>query len=195
MSAKPTPGMSSQQKIFSYPINVADVPQSGLDVSIEADAATLRALAIADGLPNIARLEATFHVVPKGSHMLNVRGEVHARVTQICGVSLEPFESELVESIDVDFAPPAEAAAAAAAFAALVDDAAADVVAERDPPDPITDGKIDLGMLASEFLALGLDPYPRKPGVSFEAPAGQDAAAARVDESPFSVLRKLKQRP
>ncbi|QXX73701.1 DUF177 domain-containing protein [Methylovirgula sp. HY1] len=193
MNAKPTPDMPAQKMIFSYPIKIVDVPQSGLDISIEADAATLAALAAANGLPNIARLEAVFHVMPKGSHRFNVRGEVHARVTQICGVSLEPFESDLVESVDVDFAPAAEAAAAAAAFAALVANDAVDIALEADPPDPITDGTIDLGGLASEFLALGLDPYPRKPGVSFEPQGGRDADAA--DESPFSILGKLKERP
>ncbi|MHB8885728.1 MAG: YceD family protein [Methylovirgula sp.] len=193
MNAKPTPDMPAQQKIFSYPINISDVPQSGLDISIEADAATLAALAVADGLPNIARLEATFHVVPIGSHRFNVSGEVHARVTQICGVSLEPFESDLVEPVDIDFATAAEAAAAAAAYAALIANDAVDPALEADPPDPITDGKIDLGVLASEFLTLGLDPYPRKPGVNFEPPGGQDADAA--EESPFSILRKLKERP
>ena len=40
----------------------------------------------------------------------------------------------------------------------------------EDAPDPIVDGKIDLGALAAEFLALGLDPYPRKPGVAFAPP-------------------------
>ena len=38
-------------------------------------------------------------------------------------------------------------------------------LAIEDAPDPIVDGKIDLGALAAEFMILGLDPYPRKPGV------------------------------
>lgn len=197
MTAKPTPSLPTPQKIFSYPVHVAEVPQSGLDISIEADAATLRALAVSDGLPNIARLAADFHVVPKGNARFNVSGEVHARLTQICGVTLEPFETDVVEPIDVDFAPPAEAAQAAAAFAALIASDALDAVQDRDPPDPIVDGKIDLGMLAAEFLALGLDPYPRKPGLSFEPATDQAAegAADDADENPFSVLRKLKERP
>ena len=193
MTIKPTPDMTSQHKIFSYPINVAEVPQSGIDISIEADAATLRALAVADGLPLIARLEAVLRVVPRGKHRFHVSGEVHARVTQICGVSLEPFETELVEPVDVDFAPPAEAAEAVAAFAALIASDAVDAGLAVDPPDPIIDGKIDLGALASEFLTLGLDPYPRKPGVNFEPFGGGDGDAA-ADESPFSVLRKLRER-
>ena len=54
------------------------------------------------------------------------------------------------------------------------------------PPPPATLADIDLGALASEFLALALDPYPRKPGVEFEAPAVDDA-----DESPFDALAEL----
>ena len=45
-------------------------------------------------------------------------------------------------------------------------------LADEDDPDPVIDGKIDLGALTAEFFALGLDPYPRKPGAEFVAPAG-----------------------
>jgi hypothetical protein len=56
-----------------------------------------------------------------------------------------------------------------------------------EPPDEITDGQIDLGALAAEFLMLGLDPYPRKPGADFSFEGdGQDR------ESPFGALRALK---
>ncbi len=37
-------------------------------------------------------------------------------------------------------------------------DKAAALAEQRDPPDPIINGKVDLGALALEFLALGLDP-------------------------------------
>jgi hypothetical protein len=60
----------------------------------------------------------------------------------------------------------------------------------EDLPDPIVAGRIDLGALVAEFLALGLDPYPRKPGVEFAEPQG--AAHEPVGESPFAKLRGLK---
>lgn len=191
MTAKPMRGAVAPSKIFSYPVNVTDVPDSGLDISIAADATTLRALAAADDLPNIARLEAEFHVVPKAAGRFNVSGEMRAKVTQICVVSLEPFDSEIVEPIDVDFAPPMEAKAIEAAASSMIVHGGEAAMAAQEPPDPIIDGKIDLGALASEFLALGLDPYPRKPGVAFEPPGGQDEDKA---DTPFSVLRKLKER-
>ena len=58
---------------------------------------------------------------------------------------------------------------------------------ERDPPEPIENGRIDLGAVTAEFLALGLDPYPRKPGVAFESGPGRDPA-----DSPFAALAKMK---
>ena len=58
---------------------------------------------------------------------------------------------------------------------------------EADPPEPIVDGAIDLGGITLEFLALALDPYPRKPGASFESSAGDTGI-----ESPFAALAKLK---
>ena len=53
-------------------------------------------------------------------------------------------------------------------------------------PEPLIDGVVDLGALATEFLLLGLDPYPRKPGAVFEPP--QDLAP---DAGPFAALAKL----
>ena len=45
------------------------------------------------------------------------------------------------------------------------------------------DGRIDLGALAAEFFALGLDPYPRKPGAEFVAPP-----EPAPPDSPFAAL-------
>ena len=33
-----------------------------------------------------------------------------------------------------------------------------------DSPEPLVGGAVDLGAVATEFLVLGIDPYPRKPG-------------------------------
>ena len=60
-----------------------------------------------------------------------------------------------------------------------------------DAPEPIVDGLVDLGALVAEFLALGLDPYPRKPGVAFVEPT--PLAEPGQTASPFSVLGKFRQ--
>jgi hypothetical protein len=166
-------------KIFSYPVNVDEVPEQGFDLTISADPPTCQALAAADGLAGIVSLEADFHIARQGIAEFNVSGSVHARVTQVCVVSLEPFDTDVVEEIDVDFAPPA-----AAALASTMPGAPG--ASGRDPPDPIVEGMIDVGALAAEFLALGLDPYPKKPGVEF-VPMG----VPEEKDAPFDVLKKL----
>ena len=42
--------------------------------------------------------------------------------------------------------------------------------------------------LATEYLILGVDPHPRKPGIAFDAPKAEDAA----EGSPFAALAALK---
>jgi hypothetical protein len=53
----------------------------------------------------------------------------------------------------------------------------------------LIDGTVDLGGLAVEFLLLGIDPYPRKPGVVFEATSIGEASS-----HPFAALAKLKEK-
>ena len=167
--------------LFSRPVRVEALPKDGLTQTIEANPAERAALAALNGLPGIAKLTATFVLRRAGRGGVRVSGAVHAEFTQTCVVSLEPFAATLDEPVDVRFAPPAEEGAARrGASGAPVETILVDA---EGAPDPIVDGQIDLGALAAEFMALGLDPYPRKPGAAFTPPAG----AAKPD-SPFEAL-------
>ena len=57
----------------------------------------------------------------------------------------------------------------------------------RDDAEPLIGGTVDLGALAAEFLILGIDPYPRKPGALFQPPPD-----AKPDQGPFAALAALK---
>jgi hypothetical protein len=60
-----------------------------------------------------------------------------------------------------------------------------------DPPEPIVNGGIDLGRVATDALFLGIDPYPRKPGVVFVAPQ----APVDPEDHPFAGLKALQGGP
>jgi uncharacterized metal-binding protein YceD (DUF177 family) len=188
---------------FSRPLRVEGVAEEGLDLSISATETERQAIAAEDGLEALTKLEAALHVAPWRNGGLAVTGEMRARITQICVVTLDPFDSEIVEPIDVKFAPAPAAVIrtvtrkaagnrAPRAFREAAEAPATTIELQGDdPPEPIIDGQIDLGALVAEFLALGLNPYPRKPGVEFEeAPAPNDAG-----ESPFAKLEVLKRNP
>lgn len=174
------------------------VPEDGLKLSIEADASERAAIARRAGLIAIEWLQADLEIVKEGEARLRVVGPLEARVTQTCVVSLEPFESELHAAIEAEYAVaprPApsrrgRAAQGAAQAAAPVEEPSQSFAARLDAPEPIVDGRIDVGALAEEFLVLSLDPYPRKPGVRFEGAAF--SASPDAPESPFAALKKLK---
>ena len=160
---------------LSRPVDVMNIPPRGQEVHVEATAEECAALAADFGLPGIRRLSGDYRLTnsAKGVH---VTGLVKASITQICAVTLEPFDSDVEEEVEVDFAEPAGMPAEPPTD-----------INEYEPPDEIVNGQVDLGALTSEFLVLGLDPYPRKPGVDFEY---RDPADGK--DSPFAALGKLK---
>jgi hypothetical protein len=166
--------------LFSRVVRVDALPQDGQTAIIEATPAEREALASIFELPAIAALTATLRIEPWGCGGARVTGAVHGELTQICVVSLEPFPATVDEAVDVQFAPQAavESRAPAAKEKTLS-------LAGEDEPDPLIDGRIDLGALAAEFFALGLDPYPRKPGASFDPP--HDVSE---ENRPFAALRR-----
>ena len=129
-------------------------------MTIEATPAEREELASFYKLPAIAALTATLRLEPWGRGGARVTGAVHGELTQICVVSLEPFPATVDEDVDVRFAPQTVADSKSPA----AKEAQTFSLADEDEPDPVIDGKIDLGALTAEFFALGLDPYPRKPG-------------------------------
>jgi len=168
---------------FSRLVRVDALPGEGQTVTIEATSAERQALASFFELPAIAALTATLRLEPWGHGGARVSGAVRGALTQVCVVSLEPFPATIDEAVDVRFAPRAavDSKPMAAKEAFSLDD--------EDVPDPIIEGKIDLGALAAEFFALGLDPYPRKPGATFEQSTKSEPA-----DSPFSALAKRAKR-
>jgi hypothetical protein len=111
-----------------------------------------------------------------------------ATVGQNCVVTLEPLTNEVEEDIDLVFAPPPPVERKAG------EDEVLEEASERpqrswNGPEPLIGGVVDLGALATEFLILGLDPYPRKPGAVFELP--QDV---KPDPGPFAALAGLKEK-
>ena len=174
---------------FSRPFEVADAEGDPRNVTIEATEAERAALAEHLDLPGIGALKADLTVSEVGKGRFEVTGEVRAKVTQTCVVTLEPFESEVREPVEISFAPPEVVARAEEAYSGRREEDPTGLEMPE-PPDAIENGRIDLGQVAAEFMALALDPYPRKPGVAFESPEPEGEADEKA--SPFAALAKLK---
>ena len=171
--------MKKTSNLWSVPVAVEDIPDAGLHVAIEAPAATRAAVAELAAVRDLPQLSAVFDLTRQGSGV-HVSGQVSARVGQTCVVTLEPIESPVEEAVDLAFAP-------ASGTQSEPKSARKRSHGGDEPPEPLMNGMIDLGALATEFLILGIDPYPRKPGVQF-APLKPDDAG----EQPFAALQTLK---
>jgi uncharacterized metal-binding protein YceD (DUF177 family) len=169
---------------WSVPVTVAQIPDTGLHRDIEADRATREAMAEVAGLREILSASAALDVTPKGGGRVHVAGRVRARVGQTCVVTLDPIENDIDEEIDLIFAPPEQIPE----LSDLVDEAAESDTEVPDPPEPIVNGVIDLGRLATDALFLGIDPYPRRPDAVFELPV----VAADPEDHPFAALKALQ---
>jgi hypothetical protein len=179
-----TDGMSDKPDPWRVPVVVAQIPEVGLHRDIEADQPTRKAMADVAGLREILSASASLDVMPRGGGRFHVAGRVRARVGQTCVVTLDPIENDIDEPIDLIFAPPEQIPE----LSDLVDDAAESEEEIPDPPEPIVNGIIDLGRLATDALFLAIDPYPRKPGAMFEPRVEADDP----EDHPFAALKALK---
>jgi hypothetical protein len=165
-------------EIFSRRMKAAPIGAVPVGRRIEAEPAECAMLAASFGLPAIASLAGDFTLTSLASSggVIEAVLALTARVTQICVVSLEPFEARIAETARLRFIPSAK----------IREDSA---LVEIDPeslegPDelPYSGDTIDLGAALAEQLALALDPYPRKPGATL--PPG----ASSGDANPFAIL-------
>lgn len=94
-------------------------------------------------------------------------------------ISLEPFD----RAYKTDFALTFDTNATYEQIRELDEDIEADI------PDIVIGGRIDLGDIAIEQLALVMEDHPRQDGEEF-SPLIEDDAPLR--ENPFAILSKLK---
>ena len=171
---------------FSRFIEIAGLGETEEVVTIEANAAERAKLAQRFSLLALDGLSAELTLRPLEGGAVRVSGRLEADVTQACVISLEPVPARIVETFSAVFGAP-EASLREVTLE----------MAEDDPPEPIEGGRIDLGELVAQHLALAIDPYPRAFGASLdEGPAreGEETLANRAEEAanrPFAALAKL----
>jgi uncharacterized metal-binding protein YceD (DUF177 family) len=168
--------------VWSVPVSIDDIDEAGRHFDLTPDDETRARIAKAIGVRALPRLNASIDVSRHGRDGLRVTGEVAAIVGQNCVVTLEKIENELREEIDLVFTPPQAANPTASAMQLSLD--------AIDPPEILDNGVVNLGAIAIEFMMLGIDFYPRLPGVVFDAPA-----VAEPSSNPFAALSALKKRP
>jgi hypothetical protein len=180
-------GMIEKPDPWRVPIAVVQIPDTGLHRDLKADQTICAGVADVGGLREVLSVSASLDVTPMSGGRYHVEGRVRARIGQTCVVTLDPMETDIDEPIDLIFAPPDQIPQ----MADLVDEAEEGNVEIPDPPEPIANGIIDLGRLATDALYLAVDPYPRKPDAVFEPLV----EAPDPEDHPFAALKALTVAP
>lgn len=170
------------QNFFSFPILIDELSQFEKKFNIKAKKEDLDYLAEVLKVPAVKSLAAEIKVKLKHKeHRLDVWGSIKAELELQSVVSLEYFtkcyepEFSLVYDTKMTYKEQREI----------------DTDIEDDVPDIIIDGKIDLGQIAIEQLALVMEDYPRKDGEVFSFSTDFKEEPAEK-QNPFSILAKLK---
>ncbi len=162
------------------PVFLAQIGTLGMAREVVGSAKECAAIAARLLIPAVAALSCRFQLTPAQGGMVVAHGALAARVTQLCVVTLEPFETELREDFRIRFVP-----------ADAMGDPEDDLLdLDADDEVPYHGSQIDLGEAAVEQLALALDPSPRMPGAELPATDDPDAAAGSPGASPFAALAR-----
>lgn len=168
------------QKEFSYPLQIDELGQGEQSYNLRADKEQLYTLAEILQVPFVNNFSADIKLkFQKKRGILEVYGTVKANLGLISVISLEPFDKDYTADFKVIYDTNAT-------YEDIYTD---DDDIKDDVPDIVYDGKIDLGDIAIEQIALVMDDYPRKEGEIFEEIVEDNEP---IKNNPFAELVKLK---
>ena len=171
---------------FSRPVRMGDVSETQpMNKSIEAKPNELKALAKRFEILEVKNLVADLTLTRQmAGRMVSVKGKLSADVMQECIVTLEPLEDHLegtFEAFFTDIKPPTPIASEV------------ELKDEDEAPEFVKDGIIDVGEVSAQFMALEIDPYPRKEGAEsdYVTAEAEDDTPVQDTHRPFEVLKNL----
>lgn len=194
----PSPKLHESE--WFVPFRADSVSSKGRALSLKAEPSQLRAIAARVGVKEIKSLEAELNFdLQNGGHILHIAGRFKANVIQECVTTMEPIESFLEDDIEAWYADHEKAVSFSRAkhqVKAIEEGDEVQMLEEKDDPEPLVDGQVDLGEVVVQFLSLAINPYPRKEGLPEEEGeievAGSTKIASTLRPNPFAALKNWR---
>ena len=181
---------------FSRVKTVAELSARLRNMRFDTTASEREALTERFGLVSLEAFSVIWSTRSWRRNGVKLSGRVIADYVQSCVVTLEPLPVHLDEAFEINCLPEdsIERLEENGELILAFDD--------QDGPEPIVDGRIDLGELASQYLATAIDPYPKsaaaRANLNARSPANgvsdENRAEAGSERKPFAVLEQLKKR-
>lgn len=187
---------------FSHPVPASKIGPEGFETVFEADERARQLLAKRFGILSVDQMKGTARLTRESDGMtIHVSGAIDAKVTQACVTTLEPVKDHVQEPFEGWFLDETQATSFTRAkkrkeeaeIGGFVIPGETDenpMADERDEPEPVVGGMVDVGELAAQYLSLALNPYPHCEKALKEGPMGDPAEAEKP--SPFAALKEWK---
>ncbi len=172
---------------FQHDYDLGDLGRNGAELRVAASGEDLARIAQWAEIRAVKAFGATVQLRKHAADRFALDAELVADIVQDCVVTLEPVESRIVLPIHRELHLARHIRLKPGESIALNPGAGDDEV-----PEEIDSLTYDLAAPLLEEFLLAVDPYPRAPGVEFAPPA--QTGAEEVKESPFAVLKSLKNR-
>ncbi|MHC8493703.1 YceD family protein [Thalassospira sp. SM2505] len=161
---------------------------------IEANEKERAALAKRFELVSIDSLTAELTISTASNGEVTVRGPMNAEIVQNCVATLEPVPEVIEDTVEVLFSPHVSEEDLPSNPDDLEDLSEEELMALLDQPEPLVDGKIDVGEVVAQFLAVAMNPYPRKEDAELPTSVKtEEEAAEEKRPNPFAQLAGLKE--
>jgi len=182
---------------WSHIFNVDDLENKPLTLEIAPDQAHYDRLVRRLGVLSLKDVQAKLKIKRiAGSASIHIKGDLSACVTQECVISAEPVESVVNETFEAWYGDnDAAISLTKKRQEKLLEKGHTEIplVEEQDDPEPIINGAIDVGELVTQYLSLGITPYPRAEGASHESMEQQSDDEFSF-KNPFAGLKDWKEK-
>lgn len=175
--------------VLSSWVERAAAPAQSESQERQADAAECADIAAALGIVGCRNFNARYTISELGRGRYQVAGTFAAVLVQTCVVTLDPFDQTVEEPFEFEFWP-AEQLAPDPGASATGREIEIDGLSGEDP-EPIINGRLEIGPVLYQLLAAATDPFPRGPEAELERTEAGDPDRER-SKHPFAALRRLK---
>jgi hypothetical protein len=183
---------------WSFEVLVDEIGESGLVKEALANETECKDIARRLDVEKILNLKASVHLFQdKGSITIHAKGSFSADVVQKCVVSLEPVNSHINEEFEVWFSDTEHVVSlnqVRQEKESNKKDTEVEIPSEKDDPEAVIDGRIELGEIIIQNLALSINPYPHAEGAVYKNVCDHpdDDANKNPRHKPFAELKNWK---
>jgi hypothetical protein len=185
-----------QSELF-YPVNAESIPANGRNVHLSASPEQMKKIAERLDVQGIKDLQADLKLeTQNGGHILFISGNFKAKVTQESVVTMKLVDDEVADNIEAWFADHDKALPFIRVkhqVKSVEDGDEAQMLEEKDDPEPLTNGQVDLGEVVIQFLSLAINRFPRENNnyENIEADV-KGPKEATLRPNPFAALKNWR---